>query len=51
MVKRDRVVDKLVVTADGTGQVSHAGSALLAVVADRVGRFLRLVGQMLRARC
>ena len=37
MVKREGVVDKLVVKADGTGQVSHAGSALLAGVADRVG--------------
>ena len=37
MVKRDGLVDKLVVRADGTGQVSHAGSALLAGVADRVG--------------
>jgi Transposase DDE domain group 1 len=37
MVKRDGLVDKLVVKADGTGQVSHAGSALVAGVADRVG--------------
>jgi hypothetical protein len=37
MVKRDGLVDKLVVRADGTGQVGHAGSALLAGVADRVG--------------
>lgn len=37
MVKRDGLVDKLVVTADGRGQVGHAGSALLAGVADRVG--------------
>ena len=37
MVKREGLVDKLVVKADGTGQVSHAGSALLAGVADRVG--------------
>jgi hypothetical protein len=37
MVKREGLVDKLVVTADGTGQVSHAGSALVAGVADRVG--------------
>jgi hypothetical protein len=36
-VKRDGLVDKLVVKADGTGQVSHAGSALVAGVADRVG--------------
>ena len=37
MVKREGVVDKLVIKADGTGQVSHAGSALVAGVADRVG--------------
>ena len=39
MVKRERLVDKLVlvVEADGTGQVSHAGGALVAGVADRVG--------------
>ena len=37
MVKRDGLVDKLVVTTDGKGQVSHAGTALLAGVADRVG--------------
>jgi len=32
MVQRERLVDKLHVTADGTGQVGHAGSALLAGV-------------------
>jgi len=37
MVKREGLVDKLVVNADGAGQVSHAGSALVAGVADRVG--------------
>lgn len=37
MVTREGLVDKLEVTADGTGQVGHAGSALLAGVADRVG--------------
>ena len=37
MVKRDGLVDKLVVRAEGTGQVSHAGSALVAGVADRIG--------------
>jgi len=37
MVKREGLVDKLVVRADGNGQVGHAGSALLAGVADRVG--------------
>ncbi len=37
MVQREGLVDKLSVTVDGTGQVGHAGSALLAGVADRVG--------------
>jgi hypothetical protein len=37
MVKRDGLVDKLVVRADGTGVVGHGGSALLGGVADRVG--------------
>jgi len=37
MVQRVGLVDKLVVRADGKGQVGHAGSALLAGVADRVG--------------
>jgi hypothetical protein len=37
MVQRDGLVDKLDVRADGKGQVGHAGSALLAGVADRVG--------------
>jgi hypothetical protein len=37
MVKRVGLVDKLRVTADGRGVVGHAGSALLAGVADRVG--------------
>ena len=37
MVKRDGLVDKLVVTADGEGVVSHAGSALLVGLADTVG--------------
>jgi len=37
MVKREGLVDKLVVRADGAGQVGHAGSALLVGVADRVG--------------
>jgi len=37
MVQREGLVDKLHVTADGTGQVGHAGSALLAGVADRIG--------------
>jgi Transposase DDE domain group 1 len=37
MVQRDGLVDRLHVSADGTGQVGHAGSALVAGVADRVG--------------
>jgi hypothetical protein len=37
MVKRDGLVDKLRVTADGRGQVGHAGSALIAGTADRIG--------------
>ncbi|MCA1699255.1 MAG: IS1380 family transposase, partial [Actinobacteria bacterium] len=37
MVKRVGLVDKLVVTADGSGQVAHAGSALLVGAADRLG--------------
>lgn len=37
MVKRDGLVDKLIVTADGSGQVGHAGSALLVGAADRLG--------------
>jgi hypothetical protein len=37
MVKREGLVDKLVVKADGNGQVGHAGSGVLAGVADRVG--------------
>ena len=37
MVTREGLIDKVAVTADGTGQVSHAGSALPAGVADRIG--------------
>lgn len=37
MVAHESLVDKLTVTSDGKGQVGHAGSALLAGVADRVG--------------
>ena len=37
MVQREGLADKLHVTADGTGQVGHAGSALLVGVADRIG--------------
>ena len=50
MVKREGLVDKLVVKADGTGQVSHAGSALLAGVADRVGLTRALSGAMAPTR-
>jgi hypothetical protein len=50
MVKRDGLVDKLVVRADGTGQVGHAGSALLAAVADRVGLTRSLSGAMAPTR-
>jgi len=37
MVNRDGLVGKLVVSADGGGQVGHAGSSLLAGTADRLG--------------
>ena len=37
MVKAQTSLDKVVVTADGDGVVSHAGSALLVGLADRVG--------------
>jgi hypothetical protein len=37
MVTREGLIDKLAVTADGSGQVAHTGSALLAGLADRVG--------------
>jgi DDE family transposase len=37
MVKRDGLIDTLIVTADGSGQVGHAGSALLVGAADRLG--------------
>ena len=37
MVKQNGLADKLVVRADASGQVGHAGSALLAGTADRVG--------------
>ncbi|MCA1698530.1 MAG: transposase [Actinobacteria bacterium] len=37
MVKRDGLLNKLIVTADGSGQVGHAGSALLVGAADRLG--------------
>jgi len=50
MVKQDGLVDKLVVTADGTGQVGHAGSALLVGAADRVGLTAALSGAMAPTR-
>jgi Transposase DDE domain group 1 len=50
MVKRDGLVDKLVVTADGTGQVGHAGSALLAGAADRLGLTRALCAAMASTR-
>ena len=37
MVKAQTSLDKVVVTADGAGVVSHAGSALLVALADKVG--------------
>jgi hypothetical protein len=37
MVTREGLIDKVAVKADGSGQVSHAGSALLVNLADRVG--------------
>jgi len=37
MVQREGLGDKLHVSAKGTGQMGHAGSVLLAGVADRVG--------------
>jgi hypothetical protein len=50
MVQRDGLVDKLVVRSDGTGQVAHAGSALLAGVADRVGLTRALCAAMAPTR-
>lgn len=37
MVQREGLVEKVHVSADGTGQVGHAGSALLIGVADGLG--------------
>ena len=45
MVKREGLVDKLVVTADGSGQVGHAGSTLLVGTADRLGLTRLLSGR------
>lgn len=50
MVKRDGLVDKLRVTADGTGQVGHAGSALLAGTPDRIGLTRAVSGAMASTR-
>jgi len=50
MVKQDGLVDKLVVTADGNGQVGHAGSALLAGAADRIGLTAALSAAMAPTR-
>jgi hypothetical protein len=50
MVTRDGLVDKLVVRADGTGQVGHAGSGLLVGVADRIGLTRALCGAMAPTR-
>ena len=50
MVKRVGLVDKLTVTADGTGVVGHAGSALLAGMADRVGLTVALSEAMAPTR-
>jgi len=50
MVKREGLVDKLVVMADGSGQVGHAGSALLIGTADRVGLTRLLSGAMAGTR-
>jgi len=50
MVQREGLVDKLHVSADGTGQVGHAGSALVAGVADRVGLTWALSEAMVSTR-
>jgi hypothetical protein len=50
MVKHEGLIDKLAVTADGTGQVSHAGSALLVGLADRVGLTAALCDAMAGTR-
>ncbi len=50
MVKREGLVDKLHVTADGSGQVGHAGSALLVGVADRIGLTRALSAAMASTR-
>jgi hypothetical protein len=50
MVQREGLVDKLHVSADGTGQVGHAGSALVAGAADRIGLTQALSGAMAPTR-
>ena len=50
MVQRDGLVEKLDVRADGTGLVGHAGGALLAGVADRVGLTRALSAAMAATR-
>ena len=50
MVKREGLVDKLHVVADGTGQVGHAGSALLTGLADRIGLTRALSAAMASTR-
>jgi Transposase DDE domain group 1 len=50
MVQREGLVDKLDVRADGQGQVGHAGGALLAGVADRVGLTRALSAAMASTR-
>jgi Transposase DDE domain group 1 len=50
MVKRDGLVEKLIVTADGSGQVGHAGSALLVGAADRLGLTRALSAAMASTR-
>ncbi len=50
MVQREGLVDKLYVSADGTGQVGHAGSALVAGTADRIGLTRALSGAMAPTR-
>ena len=50
MVKAQTSFDKLVVTADGDGVVSHAGSALLIGLADRVGLTAALSAAMAPTR-
>ena len=50
MVKDRTSLDKVVVTADGDGVVSHAGSALLVGLADKVGLTAALSAAMAPTR-